>query len=281
MPRLRLLTAVIVAIVCSSILPAWGQGAASTYELASGGAPELRTGKDVAEHVRVSFNPLPAEWVTEQNVMDPIWEPLGYKGVNYYAYGGPLSGRSFAARSDPSSSLYQAWLGAYVIVGAKSVFGLGEKEAQCAAFVKLAEFDQESWLAAMGDPHPVMKWSGSKNILTIPIDGSERTGCSLEAATHSDLSSAETPLTKHMGTPPETAWKDRVSAFHELDLHVLGAWWYDRQHDLTVIVYSASSAFRNNSGRIRDNGPALDHELREMMGRVRLVDVAARVSTTP
>ncbi|HEV2401467.1 MAG TPA: hypothetical protein VGS27_31315, partial [Candidatus Sulfotelmatobacter sp.] len=129
------------------------------------GLPAVRTGDEVAQHVDVLFNPLPAEWVTEQNVMDPIWEPLGYKGVNYYAYGRPVSGKSFAARSDPSSYLYQAWLGAYVIVGGNPVFGSGEKDAQCAAFLKLAEYDQKSWLAAMGDPHPFADFSGKRHFL--------------------------------------------------------------------------------------------------------------------
>jgi len=243
----------------------------------SGRATEERSGEDVAKQVRVSFDPLPAEWVTEQNVMDSIWGPLGYRGVNYYAYGRPQSGKSFAARSDPSSSLYQAWLGAYVIVGGKSVFGSGEKNVQCAAFLKLAEYDQKSWLAAMGDPQPFAESSVSRNFLTIPIDGSERTTCSLEMATHSDLSSAETPLAKHMGMPPEAEWKDQMSAFHDVDLHVVGAWWYDPHRDISVIVYTASSRFKSRAGLVKDNDPAIATSLRQVMRQTRLVD--AGVST--
>ena len=236
------------------------------------GSREMRTGDEVAQHIDVLFDPLPSEWVTEQNVMDPIWEPIGYKGVNYYAYGRPQSGRSFAARSDPSSSLYQAWLGAYVIVGGKSVFGSGEKDGQCAAFVKLAEYDQKSWLAAMGDPHPLAESSATRNFLTIPIDGSERTECSLEMTTHSDLSSAEAPLAKHMGMPPEAEWKDRVSAFHDVDLHVVGAWWYDPHRDISVIVYTASSRFKNRAGLVKDNDSAIATSLRQIMQQAKLVD---------
>ena len=236
------------------------------------GSPEMRTGDEVAQHINVSFDPLPSEWVTEQNVMDPIWEPLGYKGVNYYAYGRPLPGKNFAARSDPRSSLYQAWLGAYVIVGGKSVFGSGEKDAQCAAFVKLAEYDQKSWLLAMGDPHPFAEFSPTRHFLTIPIDRSERTGCSLEGATHSDLSSAETPLAKHMGMPPEAKWKDRVSAFHDLDLHIVGAWCYDERRDISVIVYTACSRFKNRAGMVKDNDLAIATSLRQIMRQAKLVD---------
>ena len=240
------------------------------------GAHEMKTGDEVAQHIDVRFDPLPSEWVTEQNVMDPIWEPLGYKGVNYYGYGRTLSGKNFAARSDPSSLLYQAWLGAYVIVGGKSVFGSGEKEAQCAAFVKLAEYDQKSWLAAMGDPDPVADFSATRHFLTIPIDGSERTACSLDRATHSDLSSADTPLVKHMGMPPEEEWKQRVTAFHNLDLHIVGAWWYDPQRDISVIVYTASSRFKNRAGLVKDNDLALATSLRQIAQQTKLVDTGSR-----
>lgn len=244
----------------------------TTHDFPSAGATEVRTGESLAEHVAVSFSPLPPEWVSEQNAMDPIWEPLGYRGVNYYAYGKSQPGKSFAARSDSGSPLYQAWLGAYVIVGGKSVFGSGGKDAQCAAFVKLAEYDQKSWLAAMGDPHPLAEFSATRNSLTIPIDGSERTACSLEGATHSDLSSADTPLVKHMGMPPEAEWKHRVSAFHNLDLHIVGAWWYDPHRDLSVIVYTASSRFKNRAGLVKDNDVAIGTSLRQIMKQAKLVD---------
>lgn len=240
------------------------------------GSPKMRTGDAVAQNIEVLFAPLPSEWMTEQNVMDPIWEQLGYKGVNYYAYGRPLSGKSFAARSDPSSSLYQAWLGAYVIVGGKSVFGSGEWDTQCAAFVKLAAYDQKSWLAAMGDPDPVADFSATRHVLTIPIDGSERTGCSLEGTTHSDLSSADTPLVKHMGMPPEAEWKEQLTAFHNMDLHVVGAWWYDPHRDISVVMYTASSRFKNRAGLVKDNDPAIATSLRQILQQGKLVAAVGR-----
>ena len=224
----------------------------------------------MAEHVRVSFDPLPDGSVTEQNVMDPIWEPLGYKGVNYYAYGRPVSGKNFAARSDPNSSLYQAWLGAYVIAGGKGAFGSGEKETQCSAFAKLAEYDQQSWLGAMGDPRPLAESSAQRHFLTVPVDGSDRTACSFDMITHSDLSSMTTPLATHMGTAPAKEWHEQLAAFHEVGLHVVGAWWYDPQRDFTVIVYSASSEFKNRAGLVKDNDPAIATSLRQTMMRTKL-----------
>jgi hypothetical protein len=238
------------------------------------GSPKMSTGDALAEHMRVSFDPLPAEWVTEQNVMDPIWEPLGYKGVNYYAYGRPESGKSFAARSDPDSSLYQAWLGAYVIIGGKGAFGSDEKETQCSAFAKLAEYDQQSWLGAMGDPHPLAGSSAQRRFSTIPIEGSARTACSFDMTSHSDISFADTPLAKHMGMPPATQWQDRLAAFHDVTLHVVGAWWYDPQHDVTTIVYTASSAYTDRAGRVKDNDSSIATSLRQVMTQVQIKDAS-------
>lgn len=238
----------------------------------TGALAQASTGDIVADHISVSFAPLPPGWVTEQNVMDPIWEPLGYKGVNYYAFGGPASGKDFASRNDPDSQPYQAWFGVYVVIGGKAVFGSGDKESQCGAFAKLAEYDQRSWLQAMGDPSPLAQSNADPTFSRISIAASERPACSFEMKSHSDLGTGGTPLGKHMGAPPLEKWKDRFAPFHDLTLHVLGAWWYDPQRDLTVIVYSASSAFANKAGATIDNGPALASSLRQIMTQVRLTD---------
>jgi len=230
------------------------------------------TGYVLAEHVRAAFAPLPPGWVTEQNVMDPIWEALGYKGVNYYAYGGPAPGKDFASRNDPDSHQYQAWFGVYVVVGGKAVFGSGDKNTQCEAVAKLAEYDQRSWLGAMGDPTPVAQSEADPSFSSILIAGSERQGCSFDMKSHSDLSMGDTPLAKHMGMPPFEKWKDRLAPFHELTLHVLGAWWYESERDVTLIVYGASSAFTNKAGETIDNGPAFALSLRQTMTQVRLTD---------
>lgn len=230
------------------------------------------TGEVLAKHISVSFAPVASEWRTEQNVMDPIWESLGYKGVNYYAYGGPATGHNFAARSDPDSSLYQAWFGAYVIANAKEAFGIGDENRGCQAFAKLAEYDQRSWLQAMGDPSPVAQSMASPHFSKTAIGDSKRTTCSFDMKSHSDLGTADTPLAKHMGMPPPEKWKERLSPFHDLTLHVVGAWWYDSRRDVSMIVYGASSAFTSKSGAARDNGLALDAMLRRMMTQVRVID---------
>jgi hypothetical protein len=235
---------------------------------------QAATGESVAKAMIALFDPLPPGWVAEQNVMDPIWEPLGLKGVNYYAYGGLTTGNDFSARSDPDSSLYQAWFGVYVVAGGKAKFQSGDETQDCRAAAKLGEYDQRSWLEAMGDPNPVAV-SQNPHFSSAMIDGSKRPLCSFDMQTHSDLGPGTTPLAKHIGMPPAEKWKDRLSLYHDLTLHVIVSWGYDQRRDLTMIVYSASSAFTEKLGRVRDNGPVLDRQLRQMMGQVRLADVAA------
>src|ERR1700690_3162360 len=115
----------------------------------------VATDVSAAERVNIAFDPLPAGWIADQQVMDPIWEPLGVRGVNHYAYGGPVLPNEFSSRSDPDSPLYQAWFGVYTIAGGKDKWPTGKKGRVFQAAVKLAEYDHRSWLEAMGDPKPV------------------------------------------------------------------------------------------------------------------------------
>jgi hypothetical protein len=228
------------------------------------------TGASAAERANVSFDPLPAGWIADQQVMDPIWEPLGVRGVNHYAYGGRTSPNEFASRSDPDSPLYQAWFGVYTIAGGKDKFQTGAQQRDFQAAVKLAEYDQRSWLEAMGDPKPVATSDTHPVIATLVIDGAKRTLYSADMQTHSDLSSGSTPLATGIGMPPVAKWQKELSPFHEITLHCEFAFWYDAQRGITVFVYAASSAFKLKSDGIRDNGPALRKQLHEMMQRVRI-----------
>lgn len=222
---------------------------------------------------RVEFDSLPAGWLTKQlNAMDAIWEPLGARGVNYYSYGAPTQAGSFASRSDPQSPLYQAWLGAYVVLGALDSTSADSAAAQQRWLVALAERDQRAWLEGMGDPAPLAQTVLPLRRSEMRVAGATRPLYEGEMRSHSDLSKGGTPLSMAVGMPPELDWLMDVSPFHDVVLHVQGAVWYDRERHVTVIVYAASSQFRTKDGKLRDNGPRLDPILRAAMGRVRIVN---------
>lgn len=97
--------------------------------------------------------------------------------------------RVYAARSDPSSSLYQAWFGVYTVAG-DSAFRLASGKSYAIASVRrIADHDQRAWLAAMGDPHPFAQSDTNVDLQRVTIDGVERTLCLFHMQTHSDLNS--------------------------------------------------------------------------------------------
>jgi hypothetical protein len=244
-------------------------------------APAGEDGAALERRVHVQFAVAPPAWKFEQQVMDTIWQPLGLRGVNHYAYGAPKPPRHYAARSDPSSSLYQAWFGVYTVVG-DSAFRLATgKNYAIESVRKLAEYDQRSWLAAMGDPHPLAKSDTLVIRQPIEIDGVQRTLCIFHMYTHSDLSAGATPLAKYIGMPDERA-RLKLPSYHNVSLHVYYVFWYDKKRDATIIVYAASSTYILSSIVIRkyatfesDNGPSLDKQFHEMIRGVHVVDAAA------
>ena len=222
--------------------------------------------------VSVTFGQLPAEWTVQQNPMDEIWQPLGMRGVNYYAFGGRVPPNNFAARSDPASSLYQAWLGAYVVTGGLDSASASDAARQGELFAHLAAYDQRSWLAAMGDSAPVADLIGQLRRSQIVIDGGVRSLFVADMRSHSDLSVATTPLAQSLGMPAGTSWQAQLGPFHDVILHVQGAVWYDAGRHVTMVVYGASSAFTTKARVVHDNGPVLDDSLRSFMRRAHVVD---------
>jgi hypothetical protein len=227
------------------------------------------------ERVTVTFGQLPAEWIVQQNPMDEIWKPLGMRGVNYFAFGGPVPPNKFAARSDPASPLYQAWLGAYVVVGGLDSASATDEARQRELVVHLTQSDQLAWLATMGDPAPVADIVGQLRRSQVVIDGGVRSLFVGNMRSHSDLSVATTPLAQNLGMPPASSWQTELAPFHDVTLHVQAAVWYDAARRVTIVVYGASSAFNTKARLKRDNGPALDKSLRVLMRQAHVVDRSA------
>jgi hypothetical protein len=244
-------------------------------------ATSSEDGASLEHRVHVQFSAMPATWTVAQQVMDTIWQPLGLRGVNHYAYGKAVPPHTYAARSDPQSELYQAWFGVYTVVG-DSAFRLASgKNYAIRSVMKLAEYDQRSWLEAMGDPRPLANADTTVDMQKIMIDGVERTVCLFHMQTHSDLSPGVTPLAHYIGMPGATA-RLNLPSYHDLSLHGYYAFWYDQKRNATIIVYAASSAFLPSTvlprGRhspvLDDNGVALDKQFHEMMRGVHIVDAS-------
>lgn len=237
--------------------------------------PQSATTVSNALAAKVDLGALPPEWSRDSNVMDPIWEPLHLKGVNYYAFGGAQAPNRFAARSDPGSPLYQAWFGAYAIQGGREIFSSNDQSKQFAWLAQLAEFDQKSWLGAMGDPQPEAKWTWHSAPKFETIDGAPRILYHATMKSHSDISAPgpdSTPLAKMLGMPGTNSLAVPVKPFHPIMLKGLYSFWYDAGRDMTFVVYAVSSSFKGSDGTIHDNGPLLQHQLQRMIREVRVVN---------
>ncbi len=224
---------------------------------------------------KIDLGALPPEWSQDTNVMDPIWEPLHLKGVNYYAFGGAQPPNQFAARSDPGSPLYQAWFGAYAIQGGREIFSGNDQSKQFAWLAQLAEFDQKSWLGAMGDPQPEAKWIWHSAPKFETIDGTPRILYHATMKSHSDISAPgpdSTPLAKMLGMPGAKSLAVAVKPFHPVTLTGLYSFWYDAARDMTFVVYAVSSSFKDSNGVQHDNGPVLQPQFRSMIKQVRILN---------
>ena len=225
---------------------------------------------------RIDLGNLGPDWIVQTNVMDEIWVPLKLTGVNYFAYGAPVIPNAFAARSDASSPLYQAWFGGYAINGGKEVFAGGVKAKEFDWFSKFAELDQASWLGAMGDPRPNARWVQHSNPQTIHIDAEARTlyiATMVSDSDVSELSDRMTGLAKSIGMPQKLASGSvPVKPFHPLTVKGLYAFWYDSKRDMVFVVYAVASSFKDSAGQWHDNYPLLSKEFREMMRKVKVID---------
>jgi hypothetical protein len=230
-------------------------------------ADVLRDGAWVAQHVDVVFDSMPSVWVVQKNVMDRDWVTVDARGTNFYAYGAPVAPQTFAARSDPRSPLYQAWFGVYVIADSAA--------ARPDMAMQLGALDQQSWLGAMGDPKPAFAALRTEQHGTVVVAGVSRPLYTFDATTHSDLSEGTTPLAQRLGMPAEASWPKGLVSFHELGVRGYYTYWYDPARRLTVIVYACASSFADGSGAARDNFPALDASLMQMMRNVHVRDRTA------
>jgi hypothetical protein len=225
---------------------------------------------------RLDLGDLGPKWIVQTNVMDEIWVPVKLTGTNYFAFGAPVKPNTFAARSDPSSPLYQAWFGGYAIKGGKEVFASGVKAKEFDWFSKFAELDQVSWLGAMGDPRPNARWVKHSKPQTILIDGEARTLYIASMVSDSDVSESSdnlTGLAKSIGMPQELASAPvPVKPFHPLTVKGLYAFWYDSKRDMVFVVYAVASAFKDSAGQLRDNYPSVSKSLRTMMRKVKVID---------
>ncbi|MBD2767975.1 hypothetical protein IC235_08725 [Hymenobacter sp. BT664] len=232
---------------------------------------------------RVTFGNLPPQWTRLIKLdMTRQWQPIGQRGMNYFAIGRAENDNAFSNRTNLNSKYYQAWVGAYVVDGTADLFdgvpnadinatiraGMPQMLARIARF---SELDQAGWLTAAGDPSPLASTGPSTKVgevnkfgLTIPLYAATQ-------ASHSDLTTATNEISELIGMPPAAIWQNKVGAYHPVSLNVYYLPFYDAEKRLLVIGYAASANYTTRQGNRRDNEDKLKEQLLNILKSIELV----------
>jgi len=233
--------------------------------------------QEIDNGVNPVFDHIPEGWIAPmKQPMNTIWKPLGIKGMNYFTFGKPKTVFSnYIERSNPQSPFYQAWFGVYVISSKNTCFGIENGKINIFELGKLAEYDQRAWLNAMGDPDPQARWIGFTTLDSLLIDESNRIFYEGVIETHSDLTNKITgQLTTFLGMPPEQEWQQQLSSFHPVTLKGIYGGWYDKQHQVTIVVYGCGiDSIQSKSGKIAEQYDTIKEDLIEMAKRIRIVRI--------
>ena len=215
--------------------------------------------QEKADGLQIVFAKPPPPWVTPlKNVMNPMWQPIGAQGVNYYTFAGPSNLiRSYSERSNPSSPYYQAWVGGYVTRRLD-----GTLPEDLVAWAKqVTELDQRSWLAAMGDPAPLAESAPPTRMGSILVDGRTVELWHGTMRSHSDLSErSDTPLAMLVGMPAKSSWPATITSFHDLMLDGYFVCWSDAARHVSIVVY-AVAAVRTDASTGIGSSPDIRDEL--------------------
>ncbi len=222
--------------------------------------------------IAIVFGARPSAWITPmKNLMNPIWQPVGATGVNYYTFAGPAGVlRSYSERSNPTSPYYQAWVGGYITKRQD-----GTLPADLTAWAKqVTELDQRSWLAAMGDPHPLADFSVPTAVQRVVIDGHALQLWHGTMRSHSDLTDhPESPLATLVGMPPKASWPAGARSFHDLTLDGYFVCWSDSTRNVSVVIYAVATIPSAQSAGQPDETGRIQEELLSMMMVVKLDSV--------
>ena len=223
-------------------------------------ATETRNG------LKPEFEMLPAGWIPQMcQPMDGIWTGLGLKGMNYFSFGGPAHRfDDYSARSDPSSPLYQAWFGVYVIAGHANWVS-ADGTITGSELARVAEFDQNAWLGAMGDTKPQTEFVASEKPESVKIAGKVRPLIVATFRSHSDLNTNKSKLAELVGMPRQEQWNRDLDSYHNVLLTGFLSAWYEPAKDVTIVVYANGAGYKTRNGREVDCFPALRKDFISLM----------------
>jgi hypothetical protein len=213
-------------------------------------APSKALAADAVPH----FGFIAPGWLAPQSIdMTPFWSAAGLPetGTNYYAAGAPASSSSpLWERFDPTSPLYQAWFGAYVVDDFQFASEWSHPHVRVADIpnsiqrvIALASVDQIAWLTGYEDPHPEAAVDPSSVVVVPAADGYFLVLARM--ATDSDVGAEVAPFP---WTQPESAVASEVSPYAKVTLTTAAAFKYLPSRGELVIVYWSGTEWTTLDG---------------------------------
>jgi hypothetical protein len=210
-------------------------------------------------------------WLPPQTIdMTPFWSAAGLPetGTNYYSAGGPASSSSALwERFDPSSPLYEAWFGSYVVDNFQfasewnhPIVTVANIPNSIQRVLALATVDQIAWLTGYEDPHPEAAVDPSSVVVVPAADGYFLVLARM--ASDSDVGGTIPAFTWY---PPYASRASQVSPYASVTLTTAALFKYLPSKGELVIVYSSGTDWTTLDGRSHGTPPLVTVEQFAMM----------------
>ena len=217
------------------------------------------------------FNYVAPGWLQPLNIsMTPFWSAAGLPetGTNYYSAGAPASPSSPGwERFNPSSPLYQAWFGAYVVDDFqfasewnRPVVRVQDIPNSIQRVLALATVDQLAWLTGYQDPNPTASVVPSSVVVLPAADG--YFFVSTQMQTHSDVGGT---IPQFPWYPAYSTYSSSVAPYANVTLNTACLFKYIPSSGELVVIYSSGTQWTMLDGAKHSTPPYVSAEQFAMM----------------
>jgi hypothetical protein len=202
-------------------------------------------------------------WLQPLNIsMTPFWSAAGLPetGTNYYSAGAPASPSTpFWERFDPSSRLYQAWFGTYVVDNFQfasewnhPIVSVEDIPNSVQRVFALATIDQVAWLTGFQDPHPSAALVSS-SVVVVPMANGYFLAYG-QIQSHSDVGGT---IPSFPFYPPYATRSSMVSTYANVTLNATLLFKCISSTSELVIIYSSATQWTTLDGVSHSTPPSV------------------------
>ncbi len=208
--------------------------------------------------------------------MTPFWSAAGLPetGTNYYSSGAASSSSPYWERFDPSSPLYQAWFGTYVVDDFQfasewnhPVVRVQDIPNSVQRVAALATVDQIAWLAGYQDPTPYASVEPSSIVVVPAADG--YFFLSMQMNTHSDVGGS---IPEFPWYPPYATNASSVDPYASVTANSVALFKFIPSKNELVVIYASAAQWTTLDGAKHATPPWVSAEQLAMMLSTKIPD---------